>query len=729
MKKFNNRCLQSVLLALFLLIVISPANAADNLVAVADKAGTFKTLLAAAKAAGLAHTLQEDGPFTVFAPTDDAFAKLPKHTLDDLLKPENKEKLATILKYHVLSGKITAKNAVQLGSAKTFAGDSVTISIQDGRLTVNNATVILNDLEASNGIIHVIDSVLIPAKPKNIVETASASGNFQTLLAAVEAAGLVETLQGHGPFTVFAPSDKAFETLGQETLLSLLKPESKHKLQAILKYHVVSGRLSVDDIEHLKAIKTAQGAEVRVKVDPFADPGPGLAINHINIISGDIDAGNGIIHVIDSVLMPPKPKNIVETAAAAGTFKTLITAVKAAGLADTLQGEGPFTFLAPSDDAFAKLPHGAIESLLKPESKHELEAILKNHVIPGRISQSRIFGLLKTGKWLGYRTLAGTFVNPTKRDGRLVVNDANVIANDLEASNGIIHVIDSVLMPPEQKNDIAAVAKRSGQFDTLLAAVDAAGLDGVLTGTSPVTVFAPTDAAFKALPKGTVETLLKPENKKKLQSILSLHVVKGAVAAGDALNARSTKSVSGGGLEFGINEGVFKVNGVTIIKTDIKCSNGVIHVIDAVLLPAAEKTSSHSSAMSPVKQIEAAVKKGEMPRLIGSDQHYRVHGIINFSKQNHGDIHRFRVKGATHGTVWGSGVYTSDSHLGVAAVHAGILKDGETGVVIVRIVDPPSSFGADKRHGVSTHAWGHWDGAFEFLMDSPMSTKRAHDGS
>ena len=305
MKKFKSRCLQAVLMTLSLFAVCNSANAADNLVEVADKAGTFQTLLTAAKAAGLAHTLQEEGPFTVFAPTDDAFAKLPKHTLDDLLNPENKEKLATILKYHVLAGKVTAKNAVQVESTNTLSGESVTISIRDGRLTVNDATVILNDVEASNGIIHVIDSVLMPPKPKNIVETAAATGNFKTLLAAVEAAGLVETLQGHGPFTVFAPSDKAFTKLGKETLASLLKPENKDKLQAILKYHVVPGRLSVDDIEHLKVIKTAQGAEVRVKVDPFADPGPGLAINQSNVISGDIDAANGIIHVIDQVLMPP----------------------------------------------------------------------------------------------------------------------------------------------------------------------------------------------------------------------------------------------------------------------------------------------------------------------------------------------------------------------------------------------------------------------------------------
>ena len=304
MKNFKKTCLQPVLLAMCLIAVCGSANAADNIVKVADKAGTFKTLLAAAEKAGLAHTLQEDGPFTVFAPTDDAFAKLPSHTLNDLLKPENKEKLATILKYHVIPGKVTAKDAVQVGSAKTLSGDSVSISIRDGRLAVNDANVIVNDVEASNGIIHVIDSVLMPP-PKNIVETAAAAGNFKTLLAAVEAAGLLETLKADGPFTVLAPSDEAFGKLGKETLASLLETKNKRKLRSVLEYHLIPRRLSFDDIKDLTAIKTVQGAEVRVQEgnDPFGDLD--LLIDQSNIISGDIDAANGIIHVIDRVLMPP----------------------------------------------------------------------------------------------------------------------------------------------------------------------------------------------------------------------------------------------------------------------------------------------------------------------------------------------------------------------------------------------------------------------------------------
>ena len=292
-------------------------------------------------------------------------------------------------------------------------------------------------------------------------------------------------------------------------------------------------------------------------------------------------------------------KTIVETAVAAGSFKTLAAALEAADLVNTLNSKGPFTVFAPTDDAFAKLPKGTVKDLLKPENKQKLQAVLKFHVIPGEVSLS---DALNAGT---AKTVQGEPVTIGFKEGKVRVNNASLQTADLRTSNGVIHVIDSVLLPPAPKNDIASVAKRAGQFNTLLAAVDAAGLSDILQSPKPVTVLAPTDAAFKALPKGTVASLLKPENKQKLQSILSLHVLKGKVSAGDALNAGSAKSVGGGGLEFGIADGAFQVNGTKIVKTDIRCDNGIIHVIDAVLLPAEKK-----QAISPTKRIESAVKKG-----------------------------------------------------------------------------------------------------------------------
>jgi len=178
--------------------------------AIAD--GRFTTLVAAVTAGGLVDTLKGAGPFTVFAPTDDAFAKLPAGTVEGLLKPENLETLKNILLYHVVPGAVMAADVVTLDgkSADTaFAGNAIAISVKDGSVFLNETVqVIITDIATSNGVIHVIDTVLLPpAKIANIVDTAVADGRFTTLVAAVTAGGLVDTLVGAGPFTVFAPTD------------------------------------------------------------------------------------------------------------------------------------------------------------------------------------------------------------------------------------------------------------------------------------------------------------------------------------------------------------------------------------------------------------------------------------------------------------------------------------------------------------------------------------------
>ena len=138
------------------------AKRASDIVDTAVAAGSFKTLAAALEAADLVETLKGDGPFTVFAPTDDAFAKLPKGTVEDLLKPENKEKLASILTYHVVAGRILAADVVKLSKAKTVQGSKVKIRVKDGKVYVDDAQVTATDIKAANGVIHVIDSVILP---------------------------------------------------------------------------------------------------------------------------------------------------------------------------------------------------------------------------------------------------------------------------------------------------------------------------------------------------------------------------------------------------------------------------------------------------------------------------------------------------------------------------------------------------------------------------------------
>ena len=194
---------------------------------------------------------------------------------------------------------------------------------------------------------------------EDIVEIAIADGRFTTLVAAVEAADLVETLKSEGPFTVFAPTDDAFaaafDALGIEAADLLADTET---LTNILLYHVVAGEAMAADVVGLEAVTTVQGSDISITVND-----DGVFLNDtVQIIITDIKASNGVIHVIDSVLLPPADDmmmeeemapSIVDIAVADGRFTTLVAAVQAAGLAETLSGEGPFTVFAPTDDAFA----------------------------------------------------------------------------------------------------------------------------------------------------------------------------------------------------------------------------------------------------------------------------------------------------------------------------------------------------------------------------------------
>ena len=263
---------------------------------------------------------------------------------------------------------------------------------------------------------------------KNIVQTAIAAGQFKTLVKAVEAAGLAETLSGTGPFTVFAPTDEAFAKLPDGALESLLKnPEA---LKSVLLYHVVAGKVMAADVVKLKTAKTALGQSVQI------DASKDVRVENANVVKTDIAASNGVIHVIDAVIMPKN--DIIEAARAAGSFKTLLTAIEAAGLTDTLRSEGPFTVFAPTDEAFAKLPKDTLDALLKDKAK--LTSILTYHVVAGRVMAADVVKLTEA------KTVQGQSVKVAVAGG-VTVDNAKVVKTDVPATNGVIHVIDTVIMP------------------------------------------------------------------------------------------------------------------------------------------------------------------------------------------------------------------------------------------------------------------------------------------
>jgi len=281
--------------------------------------------------------------------------------------------------------------------------------------------------------------------PMDIVDTAVADGRFSTLVAAVQAAGLVETLKSAGPFTVFAPTDEAFAKLPAGTVEDLLKPENLETLKNILLYHVVAGKVMAADVVTLDG-KTADTALVDNPLNISVKDGKVFLNENTEVIITDIETANGVIHVVDTVLLPEeKLSDIVDTAVADGRFTTLVAAVQAAGLVETLKGEGPFTLFAPTDDAFAKLPAGTVEDLLKPENLETLTNILLYHVVPGKVMAADVIQL--DGQMVD-TALEGEQIKITVKDGKVYLNDTvQVIITDIETANGVIHVIDTVLLP------------------------------------------------------------------------------------------------------------------------------------------------------------------------------------------------------------------------------------------------------------------------------------------
>lgn len=286
--------------------------------------------------------------------------------------------------------------------------------------------------------------------------------------------------------------------------------------------------------------------------------------------------------------------DILTTAAANGSFKTLTSLVVAANLDEALQSKGEFTVFAPTDEAFAALPQATLAALTKPENRANLANILKYHVLPREISiPKRNSHPLKSAK-----TLLGKKIRFERNGTKVKVNGARIITRNIKCSNGLIHVIDAVLQPSSDDNTIVGAAKKAGNFTTLLAAVKAAGLLDTLAGDGPFTVFAPTDEAFAALPDGTLESLLQPENKDKLANILKYHVVAGKVTAQAAVKAGDAATLAGPEVQITIIDGRLSINDSKVIANDLETSNGIIHVIDKVLLPPGDSHST-SSKMPP----------------------------------------------------------------------------------------------------------------------------------
>ena len=492
-------------------------NAQTTVVDVVVGSDDHTLLEAAVLEAELAGALSGDGPFTVFAPTDDAFTALVTAldiTADDLLAMDN---LGDILQYHVLGAEVPSTSLMAEQTVTMLNGDEATITSMGGSVMINGVALVIDaDITADNGVVHVIDAVLLPpAETTTVADIIAGSDDHFVLAAVLDSTGLDETLAGEGPYTVFAPTDAAFDAIDPFVLLDLLTDNDA--LAEILTYHVAGGSLQSTDLSDGQTITTVNGADVTVSITDGT-----VMINDAIVIVPNLVADNGVVHVIDAVLTvpDPAPSTVVDIIVNSPDHNLLELAVGAAGLVDALSGEGPFTVFAPTDAAIAALVAAldiTADELLALET---LGDILKYHVVGAAALSTD----LSDGQSL--TTLQGSDVQ-ISIDAGVMVNDANVTVPNLVADNGVVHVIDAVLSLPsgvDQVNladllnvypnpTVDAVRWNGVQVDRLQV-VDAEGRTRIET-TNPINTI-----DLSSLESGLFFLVIEAEGQRTVKSVL-----------------------------------------------------------------------------------------------------------------------------------------------------------------------------------------------------------------
>ncbi|WP_176521697.1 fasciclin domain-containing protein [Longimonas halophila] len=593
------RTLSSRLLSLVLVVVLSlglvacddddgpgpppePPEDPATIAEIVSDSDDFATLLTALQDAGLAETFaDEEATFTVFAPNEAAFSPI---AVDVLLDQE--EALTEVLGYHVIPDTEIAASDLEEGenTVETLSGDELTVVVNDDGVFIEGSEVVETDIEAENGIIHVIDRTLLGNQ--NLANTAWFVGETGNLYNAVVDAGLAEAFTNAEGWTVFGPNNATFENAD-------LSGFSDEEIQEILQYHVFaedvvdSGSLLslLDENDGTVTIETLQGEGLTVAQD-----GDQIVFNDgqatLDTANLDYTASNGILHVIDGLLLPPslqEATTIADVVADSDDFSTLLAALQEANLVDALADEeATFTVFAPNNDGFAPINTDVL--LGQPDA---LEAVLGYHVIPdAEIAAADLNEGENT-----VTTLAGEELTVVVNDDGVFIEGAEVIQTDIEADNGIIHVLDRTLLGNQ---NLASTAWFVSETNELYNAVVDFGLADAFVNANNWTVFGPNNATFE-------ETDLSGFSEEEVQEVLQYHVfADDAVDSGSLLallddnNGEVTietlqgedLTITQDGDQIVFNDGDDGPQAtLDTANLDYTGSNGILHVIDGLLLP------------------------------------------------------------------------------------------------------------------------------------------------
>ena len=397
--------------------------------------GRFGLLLTAVGEAGLVDAVEQGG-FTLFAPTDEAFLALGDETLNAVLA--DKELLTRVLLYH-LTDKAPLFKLARRTTNQTLEGSDVVV-VRDGRrYSVNGIPIVDRNIGSKTARIHVIEEVLIPppaeesGPAQDIIDVLERDGRFTTLLAALDATDLDEVLEGEGRFTLFAPTDEAFAKLPEGTVEALLG--DLPALSNILLYHVLLEEKKALPLLFEGTAETAQGGSVTIRLENWRN----LFIDDAPVANVNLMAPNGVIHVIEHVLTPPAEGETVLDVLEREGYTTLLTALEVAGLEQALLDLGPVTIFAPTNEAFAELGD-ALNDVLADVPL--LRSILLYHVV---LEEKPLLEVILERR---LETVQGSTVRSTWFFGPVFINKERVVEPNITAPDAVVHGIDGVLIPP-----------------------------------------------------------------------------------------------------------------------------------------------------------------------------------------------------------------------------------------------------------------------------------------
>uniref|UniRef100_A0ACB8EIT4 Uncharacterized protein n=1 Tax=Sphaerodactylus townsendi TaxID=933632 RepID=A0ACB8EIT4_9SAUR len=545
------------------------------------------------------------GSFTIFAPTNEAWASLPAEMLDSLVSNVNIE-LLNALRYHMVNKRVLTddlKHGTRLPSMYQNIDiqihhypNGILISVLDVAVpcslqivTVNCARLLKADHHATNGVVHLVDKV-ISTTTNSILQIVEIEETLENLRAAVAAAGLNNLLDSEGQFTLLAPTKEAFEKIPQETLNRILgDPEA---LKDLLSHHILKSAMCAEAIIAGLSVETLEGSMLEVGCN-----GDELTLNGRPIIANrDVIATNGVIHFVNELLIPDSAKTLLELGEES-EVSTSMDLLRQAGLSSYLTGSERLTLLAPTN------------SFYKDHTPSADRNVLLDHIVKDQLSSKYLYH----GQML--ETLSGKQLRVFVYRNNLCIENVCIAAHDKRGRFGTLFTVDKMLTPPV--GTVMDVLKADDRFSTLVAAIQSAGLTEILNRPKSFTVFAPTNEAFQAMPREERDKLM--DNAEELANLLKYHIGDEILVSGAVGAVVRLKSLQGDKLEVSTKRNAINVNKEPVAEADIMATNGVIYAVNTVLQPPAFRPNEradepanpsleifrHASATSQISQRSA----------------------------------------------------------------------------------------------------------------------------